>query len=173
LSLPKFKAYIKLMIEWVVSDPFSMKTFPLPEPENGPEIKEKVRKQTRQAYAMHKKRIEKLISYWANQTFNPVDKAVKKASFGLNNDKKWNIVEKIEDLEKNVWYDAVVKLKYNYGLFVVLNWWKVEWLLHKKKIKVPDWIKRKDMYQIWDKIKVKFDVVKEINWETRIEFTQL
>jgi len=173
LSLPKFKAYIKLMIEWVVSDPFSMKTFPLPEPENGPEIKEKVRKQTRQAYAMHKNRIEKLISYWANQTFNPVDKAVKKASFVSNDGKKWDIVEKVEDLKKDVWYDAVVKLKYNYWLFVVLNWWKVEWLLHKKKMKVPDWIRRKDMYQIWDKIKVKFDVVKKINWETRIEFTQL
>lgn len=171
LSLPKFKAYIKLMIEWVVSDPFSMKTFPLPEPENGPEIKEKVRKQTRQAYAMERKRIEKIISYWANQTFNPVDKAVEKAT----STKTWNkiVVEKIEDLKKDVWYDGIVKLKYNYWLFVVLEGWKIEWLLHKKKIKVPDWLKWKDMYQIGDKIKVKFDTVKEVNGERRLEFTQI
>jgi len=33
LSLPKFKAYIKLMVDGITSDPFSMRTFPLPKAE--------------------------------------------------------------------------------------------------------------------------------------------
>jgi type IV secretory pathway TraG/TraD family ATPase VirD4 len=54
LSLPKFKAYIKLMVNGVTVDPFTMGTFPLPDPELSDEIKEKIRKQSRQRYAMQK-----------------------------------------------------------------------------------------------------------------------
>ena len=167
LSLPKFKAYLKLMIDGVVSDPFSMKTFPLPSPENWPEIKEKVIKQTRQSYAVEKKRVENKLSLWLKNNFSPVDKAVEKSKLSSS----WP--KKLEELKEGIWYDAVVKLKYNYGLFIVLSWWKVEWLLHKKKIKLADGMKWKDMYQIWDKIKVKFDKIKEQNWKKAVEFTQL
>jgi len=177
LSLPKFKAYIKLMIDGVVSDPFSMKTFPLPEPENWPEIKEKVIKQTRQRYTIKKDDIEKLIQIWVEKKFSLVDKAVEKAKgefwWRLTDAIRWKIINSVGELKKWVWYNWIVKLKYNYGLFVVLNWWNVEWLLHKKKIKVPDWIKWKDLYQIWDKIEVKFDILKKIDWKEILEFTQI
>jgi hypothetical protein len=99
LSLPKFRAYIKLMIDGVISDPFSMKTFPLPEPENGLEIKEKVRKQTRQAYAVEKSRIEKVIKLWAEKKFSLTDKAVEKAQTD-----NFQAIE-FKDLKKDVWYE--------------------------------------------------------------------
>ena len=168
LSLPKFRAYIKLMIDGVISDPFSMKTFPLPEPENGLEIKEKVRKQTRQAYAAEKSRIEKVIKLWAEKKFSLTDKALEKAQ---SDDSQ--IIE-FKDLKKDVWYEWIVKLKYNFGLFVVLKGGKVEGLLHKSKIKVPDGIRWKDLYQIWDKIKVKvYDLSKATQDGKNVQFTQI
>ncbi len=164
LSLPKFRAYIKLMIDGVISDPFSMKTFPLPEPENWAEIKEKVRKQTRQSYAIERKRIESRIKLWADKSFSPTEKALEKA-------KTSDTDLKLEDLSTDKYYEWIVKLKYNFWLFVVLKWWKFEWLLHKKKMKVPENMNWKDVYQIWDKIKVK--ILKLTPDGKNMEFTQL
>jgi hypothetical protein len=175
LSLPKFKSYIKLMIDGVVSDPFSMKTFPLPERETAEELREKIVKQTRQTYATKKEIIEKKIKIWAENNFSVVDKAIQKAKqTSSNNTTCNNIPAKIEDLKRDTWYDWIIKLKYNYWVFVVLNWWKIEWLLHKKKMQVPEWLTWKQFYNIWDKIKVKFDLVKENkDWNKNVEFTQI
>jgi hypothetical protein len=94
LSLPKFKAYIKLMIDGVSSDPFSMQTFPLPSPSNGPELKEKVRRQSRQRYATKRQDLEKLIKIWAEKTFSPVEKAIEKAKkMKISDDEKMKIAE--------------------------------------------------------------------------------
>jgi len=220
LSLPKFKAYIKLMIDWVVSDPFSMKTFPLPQPESWPEVKQKVIKQSRQRYWFEREKLEKLIKIWAEKTFSPVEKAIEKAkmmasmenlrkskkvwetfekSEKLSSEKVWkissdNLLNKssdkpllykssdksltnnslsIDDIKIWEWYEWIVKLKYNYWLFIILPWWEVEWLLHKKKIKVPEWVRWKDLYNIGDKIKVKAEEFKEVNWEKKVSWTQL
>jgi hypothetical protein len=225
LSLPKFKAYIKLMIDWIVSDPFSMKTFPLPQPESWPEVKQKVIKQSRQRYWFERKQLEKLIKIWAEKTFSPVEKAIEKAkkmgsnkelsdeeirwwSDDKNKDVRWwsrrlsednlssenllkqssgksllssdNPLKKSSDKSLSIddikiWqrYEGIVKLKYNYWLFVILPWGEVEWLLHKKKIKVPEWIRWKDLYNIGDKIKVKAEKFKEVDWQKKVEWTQL
>jgi hypothetical protein len=55
-------------------------------------------------------------------------------------------------------------------LFVITD--KYEWLLHKKNIKLPEWINWKDYYNIWDKVRVKLIQLKEVDgqvkavWET-------
>ena len=165
LSLPKFKAYIKLMIDGVVSDPFSMKTFPLPEKENWPEIKEKIKKQTQQAYAMKKDIIEQKIRIWAENKFTLTDKALQKVS------KTW-WVKSIDELKEWVYYDGIIKLKYNFWVFIALDGGEVEWLLHKKKMKVPEWLTWKQMYNIWDKVKVQLDKIKEKDGEKAVEFKQ-
>jgi hypothetical protein len=54
LSLPKFKAYTKLMIDGITSDPFSMSTLPLQSPDLSEEIRDKIKKQSRQRYAMER-----------------------------------------------------------------------------------------------------------------------
>lgn len=169
LSIPKFKAYIKLMVDGIISDPFSMKTFPLPNPENWPEIKNKVKNQTHQSYSIKKEIIEKKIKIWTENNFSIVDKAVKKAKEWNNNLEK---IQNIDELKKWRNYNGIIKLKYNFWVFVSLNWWRIEWLLHKSKMKIPEWLKWKEFYNIWDKVSVKLDLIKEKNWEKTIEFTQ-
>ena len=171
LSLPKFTAYIKLTIDGLTTNPFSMTTFPLPKPENGQEIITKVRNQTRQRYAIEKTRLEKIIKHWSENKFTQTDKALEKAKTIKTN---WKEIKSIDELKKGIWYNWIIKLKYNFWVFVVLDGWKVEWLLHKKKMKIPEWISWKDIYNIWWTIKVKLDIIKtKEDWEKEAEFTQL
>ena len=78
LSLPKFTAYAKLMVDGVTSDPFSMKTFPLPDPIASDEIKEKMRKQSRQRYGMPKEKLEQLLKVRSSKQFTQAEKIVEK-----------------------------------------------------------------------------------------------
>ncbi len=79
LSLPKFKAYIKLMINGVTSDPFNMRTLPLSRPEASEEIKEKIKKQSRQRYAMERMKLEALLDAWAKKNFSKQEWIAEKA----------------------------------------------------------------------------------------------
>jgi len=54
ISLPMFTAYLKLMANGISWDPFSMRTLPLPTPEWSLELIDKIRKQSRQRYAMER-----------------------------------------------------------------------------------------------------------------------
>ncbi len=179
ISLPKFKAYSKIMVDWTSTNPFSMTTFPLPSPELWEETKEKIKKQSRQRYAIEKERLEALIKNWSDKKFSKTEKAVQKAK-EKSNEKKDIIEDTVNKDVSDKWtswislwseYDWVVKLKYNYWLFVMV--WDDEWLLHKKKINVPEWVKWKDMYEIWDPIKVKAEDFKDVNWEKKIVWTQI
>ncbi len=67
------------MVDGIMTDPFSMSTLPLGQPELSEEIKEKIRTQSRQRYAMERGKLEELIKIWANKTFSPVEKAMEKA----------------------------------------------------------------------------------------------
>jgi hypothetical protein len=77
-----------------------MSTFPLPQPENGIEIKEKIRKQTRQAYATEKEKLEKIIKHWSEKRFTQTDKALELAKKQTS-----KAITNIDELEKDVWYD--------------------------------------------------------------------
>lgn len=79
ISIPKFRAYIRLMVDGIMSDVFSMSTLPLSQPEQSQEIKDKIRTQSRQRYAMERSKLEELIKIWSNKTFSPVEKAMQKA----------------------------------------------------------------------------------------------
>lgn len=84
ISLPKFRAYIRLMVDGIMSDPFSMGTLPLGNPEASQEIKDKIRNQSRQRYAMERGRLEELVQIWSNKTFSPVEKAMERAQADNN-----------------------------------------------------------------------------------------
>jgi hypothetical protein len=62
ISLPKYTAYTRLMIDGITSDPFSMKTLPPIQPEWSLEVIDKVRKQSRQRYAMSRGQLETLMA---------------------------------------------------------------------------------------------------------------
>ncbi len=79
ISLPMFTAYIKLMVDGINSDPFSMRTMPLTTPEGSLELIDKIRKQSRQRYAMEKKELEKLMDAWSKKSFTIQEKVAEKA----------------------------------------------------------------------------------------------
>ena len=79
ISLPMFTAYIKLMANWISSDPFSMRTNPLPTPEWSLELIDKIRKQSRQRYSMERWELESLMDAWSNKTFSIQEKIQEKA----------------------------------------------------------------------------------------------
>ena len=69
ISLPKFTAYTRLMVDGVSSDPFSMKTLPPFVSEWDIEHIEKIRKQSRQRYAMEREQLEALMNAWNKNLF--------------------------------------------------------------------------------------------------------
>ncbi len=174
LSLPKFKGYIKLMIDGVTADPFSMTTFPLPQSELSKEIKDKIKAQSRQRYSMDRDKLEKLLKVRYEKKFTAAEKIAEQAqaeakatagdwpAFSSDDVKIWSV------------YEGYVKLKYNYGIFVTVK--GVEWLLHKSQIKIPANLppeQRKDLYQIGDRISVKAQEFKEIDGVKRVVWSQL
>ncbi len=79
ISLPMFTAYLRLMIDGISWDPFSMRTNPLPTPEWSLELIDKIRKQSRQRYAMERGELEWLMTAWGNKTFSKQEKIQEKA----------------------------------------------------------------------------------------------
>lgn len=79
ISLPMFTSYIKLMANGISWDPFSMRTNPLPTPEWSLELIDKIRKQSRQRYAMERWELESLMEAWNNKTFSVQEKIQEKA----------------------------------------------------------------------------------------------
>lgn len=168
LSLPKFKAYVKLMVDGVTTDPFTMGTFPLPDPELSAEIKEKIKKQSRQRYGTEREKLEKILEVRMNKQFTKAEKVSEKAkSMWESNGKSFSV----DDISEGDWCEGLVKLKYNYWLFVTVKW--VEWLLHKSEVDVPENIDSwKDLYAIGDKIRVRVGWFKVINWEKKVVRSQ-
>jgi hypothetical protein len=113
-----------------------------------------------------------LFDTWAERKFNKVEKVVNKAKKQAQKTNNWTDKNfNIDDIKIWEWYEWLVKLKYNYWLFVTVKW--VEWLLHKKLIESPEWVRWKDLYDIWSPIKVKAEDIKEINWEKKIVWGQI
>ncbi|USN56859.1 MAG: hypothetical protein H6766_07850 [Candidatus Peribacteria bacterium] len=79
ISLPRFKAYTKLMVDGITTDPFSMQTLPLVSPEDSVEIKDKIRRQSRQRYAMERGRLEGLLQAWASKSFSKQEAIARQA----------------------------------------------------------------------------------------------
>lgn len=171
LSLPKFKAYTKLMVDGVTTDPFSMSTFPLPSPDLSEEIKEKIRKQSRQRYAMEKEKLENLLRIWAEKQFTQAERVAEMAQ--QEAEAAPGETFSIDNVKEGERYEWLVKLIYNYGIFVTVKW--VEWLLHKSEINVQStWVDadRKNVYTSWDRIRVYAKGFKEVNGEKKVIWSQ-
>ncbi len=186
MSIPRWVAYTKLMIDGVTSEPFSFLTFPLPKPETKEEIIKKVRDQSRQRWATPKERVEKAIEYWAKKSFSPTEKAVELAqkqaqkTADSSKQKKTDVksdnasVDKIpvsDEVKIGQWYDGIIKLKFNYWVFVIIPGIG-EWLLHKSEMDVPEGMRWKDLYNVPDKIKVKVKDIKEVDGEKKLVLSQ-
>lgn len=87
-----------------------------------------------------------------------------------NEDLKQTNIENKTDLEVWKTYTWVVKIKFNYGLFVLVG--ENDWLLHKSMMKLQEWVNWKKMYEVGDEIQVKFQGFNENQWG-KILFTQI
>ena len=82
ISLPKYTTYTRLMVDGISSDPFSMKTLPPNLVGDGSlELIDKIRKQSRQRYAMQRSQLEKLMDAWSKKTFSMQEKIAEKAKY--------------------------------------------------------------------------------------------
>ena len=188
-SIPRFKAYTKIMIDGSSTDVFGLSTYPISkEKYQDKDFVEQVKNLSIQKYTKSKQEVEKQINEnvggWNNKQdiVENSDKQVKSKKWKVNNtdgiwwenDPKWLEPEPIlkswanpeintQSWNPDVWdiFEWVVKLKFNYGLFVVAWWY--EWLLHKKNINLPEGINWKDYYNIWDKVKVKLIEIKKVD----------
>ena len=82
ISLPKYTTYTRLMIDGISSDPFSTKTLPPFSPaetDNIEEHIEKIRRQSRQRYAMERTQLESLLNARWKKKFSPQEKIAEKA----------------------------------------------------------------------------------------------
>ena len=81
ISLPKYTAYTRMMIDGISSDPFSMKTLPPFQAEWWESYIEKIRKQSRQRYAMEREKLEALLNAWSKKRFTPQEKLQEKIEY--------------------------------------------------------------------------------------------
>ncbi len=169
LSLPKYTAYTKLMVDGVTSEPFSMKSLPLPDPVASEEIKAKIKEQSRQRYAMDKEKLEALLVAWSERKFSEAEKIADASKAEAI--KPDGTMFSIDDITIGEEYIGLVKLIYNYGIFVTVKW--VEWLLHKSQIINPTNLEDiKWLYSVGDKITVKAQEFKLIKEEKRVVWSQ-
>ena len=148
VSIPRFKAYAKIMIDGTSTDVFGLATYPISEEiQQSAEFVARLKALSNKKYTQPRQKVEEQISKTLsttklenlksseeNKVVNPVVEEQKLPE--EQKDKKQIKQEKqpekdstsSEDL--NDVFEWVVKLKFNYGLFVVTP--KYEWLLHKK-----------------------------------------
>jgi len=69
LSLPKYHAYVRLMIDGMPSKPFSVTTLPQPEGDRDPRRVEILRKLSRERYTEKRSVVEEKISKWAASSY--------------------------------------------------------------------------------------------------------
>jgi len=212
-SIPKFKAYTKIMIDGTASDVFGMSTQTiLDENIKNNDYIEEIKQLSKEKYTKHRQEVEKEI--WESiktqkekliQEHKEKDLEIKrnlgdnkewksKRDLEINGDfenkKEWKSTSHPElvsgstnnskkDKTKNsantdnsqisndIWdiFEWTVKLKFNYGLFVVAGGY--EWLLHKKNINLPEWINWKDYYNIHDKVRVRLLEIKEVDGQKK------
>ena len=85
------------MIDGISSDPFSTKTLPPFSPtdvDNIEEHIEKIRRQSRQRYAMERTQLESLLNAWGKKTFSVQEKIAEKAkleALGLDEEDSKNL----------------------------------------------------------------------------------
>lgn len=107
ISLPKYTTYTRLMIDGISSDPFSTKTLPPFSPaevDNIEEHIEKIRRQSRQRYAMERTQLESLLNAWGKKTFSAQEKVAEKAkleALGLDEEDSKNLQDFV--VEQSIW----------------------------------------------------------------------
>ena len=114
ISLPKYTCYTRLMVDGISSDPFSMKTLPPYKAEWDIAYIEKIRKQSRQRYAMERWQLEVLMNAWNKKSFSAQEKIAEQARFeglGLSEKEAKNLQDFQVQQNTNWFVDASIEDK--------------------------------------------------------------
>jgi len=107
ISLPKYTTYTRLMIDGISSDPFNTKTLPPFSPADTDNIEEhieKIRRQSRQRYAMERTQLESLLNAWWKKKFSAQEKIAEKAkleAMWLDEEDSKNLQDFV--VEQSIW----------------------------------------------------------------------
>ena len=107
ISLPKYTTYTRLMIDGISSDPFNTKTLPPFSPADTDNIEEhieKIRRQSRQRYAMERNQLESLLNARGKKTFSAQEKVAEKArleAMWLDEEDSKNLQDFV--VEQSIW----------------------------------------------------------------------
>lgn len=107
LSLPKYHAYVRLMIDGIPSKPFSVSTLPPPKVEQDPGRVDQLRALSRERYAEKKSVVEEKIMRWAAgaQEAQAQAKTAEKAKEKEEEEKKKARAKKMTLEEYRAWRD--------------------------------------------------------------------
>ena len=180
ISLPKYTTYTRLMIDGISSDPFSTKTLPPFSPTEVDDIEEhieKIRRQSRQRYAMERTQLESLLNARGKKTFSAQEKVAEKAKL----EAMWLDEEDSKTLqdfvvEQSIWEfdnftveweqaDAMVMDK-DAKTFKYVRYSKPEKLDDVAKLQFAKW--KTLTFPTWNKIKLWVDSYVSIKNKTRI-----
>ena len=150
ISLPKYTAYTRLMVDGISSDPFSMKTLPPYKAEGDIAYIEKIRKQSRQRYAMERGQLETLMNAWNKKSFSAQEKVAEQARFeGLwLSEKEAKNLQDFQVQQNTNWFvDASIEDRRADAMIVDIEQWnhKMIWYTQPQgienyaKLQVPKW----------------------------------
>ena len=169
ISLPKYTTYTRLMIDGISSDPFNTRTLPPFSPADTDNIEEhieKIRRQSRQRYAMERTQLESLLNAWGKKTFSAQEKVAEKArleAMWLDEEDSKNLQDFV--VEQSIWEfdnfmvgdeqaDAMVMDK-DAKTFKYVWYNKPEKLEESAKLQFAKW--KTLTFPTWNKIKLWVD----------------
>ena len=155
ISLPKYTTYTRLMVDGISSDPFSMKTLPPYKAEGDIEYIEKIRKQSRQRYAMERWQLEKLMNAWNKKSFSAQEKIAEQARYeglGLSEKEAKNLQDFQVQQNSNWFVDATIEDQKADAMIVDIDQWNHKMIWYS----TPTWIENVAKQQIkkWKVVKL-------------------
>ena len=160
ISLPKYTTYTRLMIDGISSDPFSTKTLPPFSPtdvDNIEEHIEKIRRQSRQRYAMERTQLESLLNAWGKRTFSAQEKVAEKAkleALGLDEEDSKNLQDFV--VEQSIW---------EFDNFTI-NWEQADAMVMDKDAKTFKYVWYKKPEKLEENAKIQFAKWKSLTFPT-------
>jgi hypothetical protein len=141
ISLPKYTAYTRLMVDWISSDPFSITTLPPFKAEWDIAYIEKIRKQSRQRYAMERWQLEDLMNAWNKKSFSAQEKIAEQAKYewlGLSEVEAKNLQD--FQVQQNIkrFSDAEIDWKQADALIVDTEQWNNKMIWYNKPEKLEE-----------------------------------
>ena len=160
ISLPKYTTYTRLMIDWISSDPFSTK--PLPpfaptEVDNIEEHIEKIRRQSRQRYAMERTQLESLLDARWKRTFSAQEKIMERARL----EALW-----LDEEDAKVLQDFTVEQSiWEFDSFII-EWEQADAMVMEKDAKTFKYVRYKKPEKLEDYAKLQFAKWKTLTFPT-------